>query len=118
MIIRLSQSALFTEDPSTRFAKEYGVDESVWSEMWRRKLALEYTDEDLCDYLHIKMGRRPSIKTIQRWAWRVEVYNRARIALEKGAECVVSDFFEDNEMEVIRELTKHVKDGFPAESLP
>ncbi len=36
MLIDLSKSKLFTSDPGVRFAREYGIPEEAWKELWRR----------------------------------------------------------------------------------
>lgn len=109
MILNLKKSTLFTQDPSTRFAREHGVD--VWEEIKRRRVVLDYTDQDLCDYFHIKTGKALHPKALKRWIWRDAIYKKAQIAIAMGAECVVSDYFGENEMEVIRELTKNISSG-------
>lgn len=109
MIINLKQSKLFTIDPDTRFSHEYNLPKGVWSEIWRRYKFLEYTPSELKAYYEIKTGRKAGANLLSRWIWRADVYWRAQIAIEKGAHCVNSSFFGDNEWLVIKELLKNIK---------
>lgn len=111
MIIKLRTSQLFITDPSIRFAKEYGVPHTLWKEMWRRYKDLEYTVADLCDYFELKTKRRPKSNSIRRWLRRSMIYWLANIAIKKGAHAVVSEYFEEYEQDVIKEITKHIRRG-------
>lgn len=107
MIIDLTQSDLF-KDPAIRFAKEHA---DIWNDIWRRYNDLYYSVPDLCDLYLIKTGKQINQKTIRRWLWRAEIYSKVKPVLESGARCVKSDFFGDEEFNVIKELTKNISSG-------
>lgn len=117
MIIHLNKSRLFTTDPDVRFSQENGVPLGVWNEMWRRYKILEYTPNELCEYFHIRVGKKPTNRQIKRWIWRAEVYSLVlSVSVDErgrptGASTVLSSFFGDYEEEVIREVTKHMRSG-------
>lgn len=109
MIINLTKSNLFTEEPDMRFAREHSLPRGLWTELWKRYKLYEFTIPELCEYYTMKTGRKTSNKAISRWIWRSEIYSLAHPAIKKGAEVVISSFFNQYEWQVIRELTKNVK---------
>lgn len=111
MIIDLTKSVLFTQDPDIRFSKEHGVALGFWKELWKRHKLLEYTIDDMCDYYQMKIGHRPSRKSIKRWIIRSEIYSMSKPILNKGGRTVVSTYFKENEDYVIRELLKNLKNS-------
>lgn len=111
MIIDLTKSVLFTQDPDIRFSKEHGVPLGFWKELWKRHKLLEYSIEDMQDYYQMKIGRRPSRKSIKRWIIRSEVYSISRPVLNKGGRTVMSSYFRQNEDYVVRELLKNLKNS-------
>jgi hypothetical protein len=109
MIINLKQSVLFTVHPDVRFSKEYGIEQGLWREMYRRYKILDYTLVDLGDFYHVKTGKQVTKQTLLRWIWRTDVYYRANAVMEEGVEVVQSEFFGIFEYEVIKELLKNIK---------
>lgn len=111
MLIYLTKSKLFTEDPAIRFIEERKTDKDIWNELWKRYKLLEYTDKDLCEYLEFKTGHKMLEKIMHRWMVRGEIYQRARPFIKQGVETVTTEFFEDYEQELIDELTRNLKYG-------
>lgn len=109
MIIKLQASKLFTQDPAERFAKEFNVKESVWNELWKRHMVLEYTPQELCEYLLIKTGKKTNPRTMSRWVMRSEVYFKANPVVKMGAETVMSEFFGELEGFVIGEVVRQMR---------
>lgn len=109
MIIHLHKSTLFTQDPDVRFAKEYRLPKGLWTEMWKRYQLWSYQPSELQEYYYIKTGRHITISSISRWLWRSRIYSQVRPLMKKGVQTVVSDFFGDNEMLVVKELLKNIK---------
>jgi hypothetical protein len=109
MIINLTKSKMFTVDPSKRFAKEFNVDEKVWTECWFKYKLYGFSQNDLRDYVEYKTGRKPSVLSINRWVVRTEIYSIARKAFKMNARIVQSYFFEEYEKEVLDELLKNMK---------
>lgn len=103
-------------EPARRFAKEFDVSEDVWRQCWVKYKVLELTIPELCEYIHIKTGRKPSHISISRWVTRTEIYAISREAIKKGAETVVSSFFREYEEQVINELLKNIKTSVSKES--
>ena len=111
MIINITKSKIFTVEPSLRFSKEYGLPNSVWSEIWRRYKWLEYSNGDLRDYLFLKYARNISYPGIARWIARGEVYLIASPLIKKGVVHVNSQIFKENEDFVMNELIKPLRNG-------
>ncbi len=109
MIIHLTKSKLFTVEPAKRFAKEFDVPEGIWIECWLKYKLLDLKTKELCDYIHIKTGRKPSHDSVKRWITRTEVYSQAREAFKMGATTVVSSFFNEYEDYVVNELLRNMK---------
>ena len=109
MIIHLNKSKLFTVEPAIRFGREFGVDNKIWLEIWLRYKLMDYNVSELCEYTHIKIGRRPSRKSIRRWIIRTELYSMARDVLKLGGTTVTSSYFGQYENEVIKELTRGMR---------
>ena len=109
MIIHLSKSKLFTVDPSKRFAREFNVEESVWTECWLKYKLYGFSTRELVDYIHFKTGRKPSLISIERWVSRSEIYSIAKKAFKLNARVVQSYFFGKHEKQVIKELLKNMK---------
>lgn len=111
MIIHLKKSRLFTIDPSKRFGREFGVNETVWAECWVKHKLYHFTIPELRDYLHFKIGRRPSLRSVERWATRTEIFSIAKKAFKMEATTVQSYFFGEYERMVIDELVKNMRAG-------
>jgi len=109
MIIQLTKSRLFTVEPAKRFAKEFDVDDKLWLEIWLRYKLMGYNIQELQEYTHIKVGRRPSAKCIRRWIIRTEIYSMARDVFKVGGSVVVSSYFGKYEQEVINEITRGMR---------
>lgn len=109
MIIHLQKSKLFTVEPAKRFAREFNVDDKLWLEIWLRYKLMDYNITELREYTHIKIGRRPSYKSIKRWIIRTEIYSMARDVLKLGGSTVTSSYFGKYEQEVINELTRGMR---------
>lgn len=116
MIIHLRKSVLFTVSPDKRFAKEHNLPEGFWTEVWRRKVFLEYSNKDICDYYTAKTGRKTTKQAMARWLWRSEVYSRAHTVIVQGVQVVNSDFFGRHEMAVVKELLKNMKSSVTKKS--
>lgn len=111
MIIDITQSKFFTEDPDLRFSKEYLLPQGTWRDLWRRHKLLEYTNRDLRDYLFVKHARSISRNGMERWIARSEIYMVSRPVLEKGAKAVNTEIFGNYEQYVMDELTKQIRFG-------
>lgn len=111
MIINLLESDFFTKDPDIRFAREYLLPNGTWKELWRRYKLLEYTNQDLRDYLFIKHARNLSAKSVDRWIARNEIYLLAQPAVNMGAKMVNTSIFGKYEQKVIDDLTKQIRWG-------
>ena len=111
MIIHLRKSTLFTQSPEKRFAKEYKVEEKLWSECWFRYKVKHYSIDDLRDYIFAKTGNRPSYDAIYHWIIKTKIYSRAKEAFKIDASVVVSKYFGENEQYVVNVLTKGMKAG-------
>jgi len=116
MLIHLTKSKLFTEEPDRRFCKEYNLPRGFWTEVWRRYKLLDYTLKDICDYYEFKSGRKTSGQAMQRWIIRTEIYCRAQVAIKKGAIVATSDFFNEFEPFLIKEITKQIRFSVKKES--
>jgi len=111
MIIDITKSKIFTLDPATRFAKEYGLPKEVWAEVWRRYKLLEYSNGDIRDYVFLKYARNLGHPAMSRWIYRGEIYMIAKPLLEKGVVHVNSVIFGKYEEYVMNELVKPLKNG-------
>lgn len=116
MIIHLLNSKIFTIDPAIRFGKEYNVDATLWNEVWRRHTLLEYTNGELCEYIHFKTNRNPRPESVRRWIIRTEIYCLANHATRMGVRVVQSEYFKQYEKHVIKELTRSMKFGASRDS--
>ena len=116
MILYITKSKLFTEDPALRFSRNYAVDEAVWRDMWHRYTAKDYTNDDLAEFFHIRTGKTITPDAVRRWILRAKVHAKAGPAIKKGAQAVRSDFFGDLEEYVVYEVTRHLRYGEAAES--
>jgi hypothetical protein len=116
MIIKLDSSKLFTVEPAKRFAKEFNVDEKVWIQCWLKYKLLDLNITELCEYVYIKTGRKPSYNSISRWIIRTEIFSRALEARKMGANTVVSTFFGIYEEDVINEISRNMKAGLAKNS--
>jgi hypothetical protein len=111
MIINLTESKMFTEHPDGRFAKYYGVQEGLWTEMWRRYRILEYEIKDLQDFFYVKTAKEINERMITKWIWRTQIYMRANEAMRHGARAVSSEWFGALEHDLLVQLLKNVKSG-------
>ena len=109
MLINLLSSKLFTVEPAKRFAKEFNVPEAVWIRCWLKYRVLDLSTQELCDYIHITTGRKPSKDSVKRWVARTVLYERAREAFKMGASNVTSEFFTDYKDYVESELLRNLK---------
>lgn len=109
MLIFINKSKLFTTEPAKRFAKEFNVSEDVWLKCWLKYKVLELSIPELCEYIHLKTGRKPSYNSINRWIVRTEIYSLSKEAVKMGATTVKSEFFGIYEDNVIAELTRNIK---------
>lgn len=107
MIIKIQESKIFTEKPNERFAKLYNVKHSLWNEMWRRHIFLQYTHRDMADYFYVKTGQRIKPQSVKKWVFRTKVYMRAREATKMGARAVTMEFFGELSEELTTELFKN-----------
>ncbi len=111
MLLDLSKSKLFTIEPDVRFAKEFGLDRGLWTELWKRHILMGYTQTEMRDYLMIITGRKPSEGSISRWIIRTKIYTISAPIVKKGARHVNSEIFGEHEEYVIKEMVKHIKSG-------
>lgn len=108
MIIHL-KSKLFTVAPEKRFAKEFNVDERVWRDCWIKYKVMGLTTPELCEYIQIRTGRKPSTQTIRRWIVKTEIYSMSKGVREMGITTVMSSFFKEYENDVVEELLRNMK---------
>lgn len=108
MIISLKKSILFTRDPDLRFAKEYNLPVGVWRDLWKRYKLYGYTIKDVCDFYEMKTNRKTNYTAMSRWIWRSEIYSKVHPLMNKGVELVTSEFFGNDEDQVIKEITKNI----------
>ena len=94
---------IFTTNPAIRFAETMKVPVDFSEDMWRRYHTLAYSEKDLQDWFQLKTKREISIKTIQRWVVRQEIYHDAQRALKEGAQQVTAEYFKNN-LNMVREL--------------
>lgn len=116
MVIYLKKSKLFTEEPDIRFCKEYNLNKGFWTDLWRRYCLLQYTVPELCEFYQMKSGRKTSGQSMKRWILRTEIYCRAQLAIQKGAEVVVSDYFGEFEPFLIKEITRQMRHSVKGEN--
>ena len=109
MIIHLKKSTLFTVDPDLRFARENSVPFGLWSDMYRRYSQLMYTIDEVREFYEFKTGQKKTNWYLARWIWRSDIYWRVNPIMKQGAEMVVSSYFGEDEMRVIKEITKNLR---------
>lgn len=109
MIIHLKKSTLFTVDPDLRFARENGVPLGLWSDMYHRYTNLMYSIDDLREFYEFKTGQKKTNWYLTRWLWRAGIYWKVYPIMQEGAEMVVSSYFGEDEMNVIKEITKNLR---------
>lgn len=109
MVIYLTKSKLFTEEPDIRFCKEYNLPKGFWTDMWRRYALLDYSLKDLCDMYELKSGRKTTGQAMKRWINRTEVYCRAQDAIRKGAEVAMSSYFGEFEEFLLKEIARQMR---------
>lgn len=107
MIIKIQESKLFTQLPDERFAKRYGVPATLWTELWKRHMLLQYTPQDMADLYYAKTGRKIGTHHMRKWIFRTKVYMRAREAIKMDARAVTIEFFGDLGEELQQELFKN-----------
>jgi len=100
---------LFTEDPATRFAREFDRPADCWRETWRRYKELEYTRDEAYEYLLIAAKCPVRRERFRRWLDRTEVYNLAQVAIRNGIEEMHIRYFGKLGPFVLKELTKNRK---------
>lgn len=108
MIIHLTHSDLFKIEPAIRFGRENAVKKTVFQDLWRRYRLDDYDMHELCAFFLYKTDKRMRPDSMQRWIWCMEVYLRAAPLVKKGVRVVPSEFFEDLEEELIKELTRNM----------
>lgn len=74
-----------------------GVTPKFWEDMWFRYKFLGYSKKDLQEWFEFKTTRNISIKTVQRWVSRQEIYDDAHFATKRGAKIVNRHFFKRNQ---------------------
>lgn len=111
MIIKLTESKLFTIEPAVRFGDEYKVSPKIWYDLWRRFNELEYTIPELCEFYYIKVGTPIKRRKMEDWIFKAQAYDIARSKMKLGAKVVNSEIFGDLEQRLVNELFKHVKSG-------
>lgn len=107
MLIKLDKSKLFTIEPAIRFAKEFGVGEDIWIKCWLKYKVLGLSVPELCEYVHLKTGRKPSYNSINRWIVRTEIYSLAKEVTKQGVNTVRSEYFDIYEENVLKELVRN-----------
>lgn len=116
MLLKVHKTRLFDTHPARRFAEQYNLSEDVWLEMWKRYKILDYTIKDLADYFHIKSGKQIKHRYVKRWLFLTEIFIIVKPAREKGANVIDTCIFGKLEMQVIEEITRHLKDGSTSKS--
>lgn len=111
MIIHITKSKLFTLDPAIRFSNRYRVKKKVFHELYRRYGLEQYDMDGLCGYFQYKTGRKPDKDVIKLWLMKTEIYGKAQHALRMGVRVVDSQFFGEYEEFVIKETTRHLRNG-------
>lgn len=109
MIINITKSVLFTQDPDMRFSEEYGVPRGFWNLIFNRAKYLEYSLSELCELYQIKTGRKMDMMAMLRWVRRAEIYNKAQPLIRKGTRVVMSEYFGELEEIIVKELLKNVR---------
>lgn len=109
MLVKLRNSRLFDTDPTRRFAKEYGVDESIWLELWKRYKVLDYTIDEMVEYFTIKTHKTIRARQIRRWIFLTDVFALTKPAREKKALVISTEMFGKLEKRVIDEITRGVR---------
>ena len=109
MIINLTKSKMFRQEPAKRFAKEYGVSEEVWLNIWIKYKVYDFEPKELLDYAHFKLGKPIEAQSLKRWIFRTEVYSIARDYIKVGGQAVVSSVFGKFEEDLIKELLQNMR---------
>lgn len=109
MIIKLTESKLFTKDPAIRFAEEYHISQDIWKELWRRYKLLDYSIPELCEIYYIKVGKPIKRRVMDEWMFRGQVYMMTHDKVKMGVQAVNSNFFGDLEQRVLNEVLHHLK---------
>lgn len=103
------QRRLFQQDPAIRFSRVFGHPQQVWRDVWKRYKILDYSEEEAREYLMLLIKRNIKRNQFKLWIKRTEAYNRAQIAIRKGAKEVKSDYFGPVKGFVERELNRNYK---------
>ncbi len=104
-IISLHQR-FFTQDPDALFSKKRKVKEGLLNEMYYRYFVKDYSPKDLQEFYEMRTKKKAiDRKNLCVWLKRMEVYKRAKIALDAGAQDCVPQFFGDNADFVIKYLS-------------
>lgn len=111
MIIDISKSKLFTQEPDTRFSNEFSIPRGIWTEAWKRHVLMGYTQSEVREYIYVVTGRKPSNGSLCRWIIRTKIYSITSPIIKKGASHVNSNIFGEYEDYVLKEITKHLKSG-------
>lgn len=111
MIINITTSKIFTEDPDVRFSREYALPRGVWNELWRKYRLLEYSNGDLRDYLFIKHARNLQQPSMYRWIVRTKIYEITHPLTKKGVKHVNTEIFGELEEFIMKELIRPMKNG-------
>lgn len=106
MLISLNRR-LFKEDPVYRFSRSFKCHPDIWRNVWRKHKILDYTEDEAYEYLVFILRINIRKERFKRWVKRTEAYNKAQLALNKGAKEVTKDYFGNIQEFVIREIQKN-----------
>jgi len=109
MIIKLTESKLFTKDPAIRFSNQYNVPLNLWKELWKRYKLLGYDVPELCEVFLIKTGNKINNEAMGDWLFKGEIYMMTNDKVKMGVQAVTSEFFGELEQRVLNEILHHVK---------
>lgn len=115
MLIKLEASKMFTEDTAQRFARQYGVKQKVWNEIWKRYLA-GYDCEALAGYFIYKTGKQITAESVKNWLVKTEIYCRANHIMLMGVRVVQSEYFAQYEPFLIEEILRNMKSSSTQDS--
>lgn len=109
MLVKLRNSRLFDTDPSRRLGWEYGVDENLWTELWKRYKVLNYTIPEMAEYFQIKSKKVITRRQVKRWIFLTEVFVLTKPARDMGAKVINTEMFGELEHWVVEEVTRGMK---------
>ena len=106
MIISLDRR-LFKEDPVYRFSRSFKCTPDTWRNVWRKHKILDYSEDEAYEYLVFILRVNIRKERFKRWVKRTEAYNKAQVAIKKGATQVKKEYFGNLQEFVLREITKN-----------